>query len=590
MTTLINEANLWTQFRRLFNGSVGEIVGELLQNSQRATAGLDAPRRVVDIAVPTELADGIPAVVTYRDRGCGIDGRDGLRALLTLAESRFADPAVALNQAPMGLGFYSLVANADVTALVVRSGRLLFALDTALWWDDPAYRATWDERVGDLPAAEAVEGLHLAITCAPTFARRVAAALGRHESRCWIPAPSERPALGYAGILDIRLNGAAVDTRTPPVLTLPEAEIVDTYRGCTARIALTGAPQRRNTVAVNWYGQLIEWPTGQGWAAYLEVRAGRPVTPRAPTRQGLIADAALAHFVAWVEDRMFSYVATTPRELLTPARVATLYGCNAGRAMASCPYAVVRRLTTLAACHPDSEETFDTSTEEVVAKAELSRLLLVQDAVMVQLPGDAAAADGAASTADAKEYERGLCMLAGAIDQPVSLPVHGCATDRLLWWAPGATAGEDGGLVHYTTDAGRWGIGGDGEPPVAWRPFDDPDAPVFVFSDTSAWDMDDVDFVVAAPDLVAWAERYACAAWSPSEDEPDLSEREYDASVAAFCRRVMGDAVPTLDLWPYQTHLRPDEGTIVRLDLVSEPAGVTITTDAGVSKRLRFYS
>lgn len=590
MTTLINEANLWTQFRRLFNGGVGEILGELLQNSQRATAGLDTARRVVDITVPTDPADGVLTVVTYRDRGCGLDERDGLRTLLTLAESRFADPAVAINQAPMGLGFYSLVAHADVTALVVRSGRLLFALDTTLWWDAPAYRATWEERVGEVPVAGAVEGFHLAITCTPAFARRVAAALGDDESRGWIPAPSERPALGYAGLLHIQVNGVAVDTRTPPALTLPEAEIVDTYQGCPVRIALTGARQRRNTVVVNWYGQLVEWPTRQGWAAYLEVRAGRPVTPKAPTRQGLIEDEALVRFVAWVEDRMFAYVATAPRERLTPAQVATLYGCNAARAMASCPYAVVRRLTTLAACHPDSEETFDTSTEELVAKAELSALLLVQDAVAVHLSGDADAPDGADGTADAKEYEHGLCTLAGAIGQPVCLPVHGCATDRILWWAPGVAADVDGGLVHYTTVAGRWGIGGDREPPVAWSPFANPDAPVFVFSETSAWDMDDVDFVVAAPDLVAWAEYYARAAWSPSEDEPDLSEREYDASVAAFCRHVMGDAVPTLDLWPYQTHLRPDEGTIVRLDLVREPAGVTITTDAGVSKRLRFYS
>lgn len=583
MATLINETNLWTQFRRLFNGSVGETLGDLLQNSQRATAGLGGARRVVDVIVPADLADGTPAVVTYRDRGCGIPGRGGLRTLLTIADSRFADPAIAVDQAPMGLGFYSLVAHADVTALVVRSGRLLFALDTALWWGDPAYRATWEGRVGEAPEAEEIEGLHLAITCAPAFARRVAAALGRDEPRPYILAPSERPALGYAGILDVRLNGAAVETRTPHALTLPEAEIVDTYRDCPARIALTGTRHRANSVVVNWYGQLVEWPTRRGWAAYLEVRAGRPVTPKTPTRQGLVEDEALARFISWVEDRLFAYVATTPRERLAPAQVATLYTCNAARAATSCPYAVTRRMTTLGERHPSSDESFDTSREEVVAKAHLPGLLLVRETVTVLLP------DVDAGAAHTRKDERGLCTLAGAIGQPVYLPVHGCATDRTLWWAPGAAAREDGPLDHYTVDAGRWGIGGDEEPPATWRPFADLDAPVFVFTETGAWDMEDVDFVVAAPDLVAWAERYARAGWSPSEDEPELSEQEYDASVAAFCRRVMRDAVPTLDLGPYQAHLRPDERTITRLDLVGDPRGVVITTDAGVNKRLRFY-
>src|SRR5687767_12565110 len=108
MTSLINEERLWGSLRRFFDGSVAEVLAELLQNSQRATAGAPPERRVVEIAVPP--AGPGPHAIAYRDHGHGIAGIDGLRALLTVADSAFEDPAVALDQHPLGLGFYSLVA------------------------------------------------------------------------------------------------------------------------------------------------------------------------------------------------------------------------------------------------------------------------------------------------------------------------------------------------------------------------------------------------------------------------------------------------------------------------------------------------
>ena len=64
MTSLINEERLWGSLRRFFDGSVAEVLAELLQNSQRATAGATPARRVVEIFAAQPQAGTI-----------GIDGK-----------------------------------------------------------------------------------------------------------------------------------------------------------------------------------------------------------------------------------------------------------------------------------------------------------------------------------------------------------------------------------------------------------------------------------------------------------------------------------------------------------------------------------
>jgi hypothetical protein len=84
---------------RLFNGTIGDILNELLQNARRAGAsGVD-----VD-AMPVE--NGLR--VTIADDGCGID--DPAR-VLALGASRW-DAAVANGEDPAGMGVFSLAGKA----------------------------------------------------------------------------------------------------------------------------------------------------------------------------------------------------------------------------------------------------------------------------------------------------------------------------------------------------------------------------------------------------------------------------------------------------------------------------------------------
>ncbi len=152
-----------------------------------------------------------------------------------MADSAFEDPAVALDQHPLGLGFYSLVARAGVSGVELRSGALAFALDTARWWDDAAYRADWRERVVTLPDNEATDGFALRIACDEPTRAAFAAALPTRSlpdySPLWQASLRSWPAVGYAGMLDIRVDGAPVVVETPPALALPEAAVVAEYRG-----------------------------------------------------------------------------------------------------------------------------------------------------------------------------------------------------------------------------------------------------------------------------------------------------------------------------------------------------------------------
>ncbi len=101
-TSMVNEQMLFSNIiKRLFTGSVREIVEELLQNAQRAGATR------VDVTFPDEDS------CLMSDNGHGLaNGIEDLRAMLVLAESSYQDRAVFENQSPMGIGLYSLIAHA----------------------------------------------------------------------------------------------------------------------------------------------------------------------------------------------------------------------------------------------------------------------------------------------------------------------------------------------------------------------------------------------------------------------------------------------------------------------------------------------
>src|SRR5215212_7365409 len=159
---LVNPHGIRSAVRRLFTGGLDEILGELFQNSQRAGA------RQVDIS-------HTPTGWTYTDDGHGVAGVAGFHTLLRLADSHFANPLVAADQQPMGLGLHALLAHEGITAVTFRSGGLRLTVDTARWWADPAYYTRWADRLaGDL---EPPHGLHIEVTCTPAVGEALSRAL-----------------------------------------------------------------------------------------------------------------------------------------------------------------------------------------------------------------------------------------------------------------------------------------------------------------------------------------------------------------------------------------------------------------------------
>jgi len=94
---------------RLFNGSLSDILNELLQNARRAGAS------VVNVTT-TPQKNGLR--ITLDDNGCGID--DPVR-VLALGASRW-DAAVANGEDPAGMGVFSLAGKVRWSRLLGQFG------------------------------------------------------------------------------------------------------------------------------------------------------------------------------------------------------------------------------------------------------------------------------------------------------------------------------------------------------------------------------------------------------------------------------------------------------------------------------------
>src|SRR5713226_8603379 len=107
-TSMINEDRFFRSgVKRLFTGKPWEIFNELLQNAQRSMA------TCFEVSFPTTTS------CVVQDNGHGLV--EGLRKLLVFSDSGFADPQVQANQRPLGMGFYSLIANERISHLRIES-------------------------------------------------------------------------------------------------------------------------------------------------------------------------------------------------------------------------------------------------------------------------------------------------------------------------------------------------------------------------------------------------------------------------------------------------------------------------------------
>jgi len=623
---LVNETLLFRkQLRRLYRGTVCEFLRELFQNSDRAGA------RTVTLTVTA------PGRFTYHDDGTGlVNGLRGLFDLLCIANSTWEDESVEPNQLPMGVGFYALIVNPKVRYVRIQSNSVALDIDTARFLDDPAYRNSWVERVEKRPASEN-HGFSLLVEGEEALTEAVRQEL-RGEALTpkdyWVSEKRFGPARGYAGRLEIALDGQPVETDLPDWFTLRRAEIVDTYQGNQIRIRLSESDVRaalppefarnlwssyvssdedRGALRVLWYGQPITDRQGATCLRiFLDVREGAPVNPQAPTRAALLQDKALADLYAWVKDRVFRFVC-----LETPSprveHVDLLYRLDRGRAERECPWALVRPRRGLPP-QPNSSieqaiesyydlEELTVGHDRVVRKADLGRLLVLAEEVVVLLPGTHSAFKDASgelppdATPDPRPFTfaHGLPSFLAALGIEAYMPKLGADASAVLWWRPGQPANE-----WYTTDLGSWGIGTQDEPPDEWKPVP-VGSTLYVHDDIESWSIDYVLFFVgtASQDaFVSWLQHYARVLWYLDEDG-DNSEESFDESVDDLIRSLLGNTVAAHVVRGLVNALTPFFGAgepparISTVELRYEEgkglAGLRVQLESGESRELGLY-
>jgi hypothetical protein len=566
---LVNQALLFREvLPRLYRGTVGEFLRELLLNSVRA----QAPHADFTVLAPGRF--------TYRDDGTGIDGIPGLFNVLCIANSRYEDEAVEPNQRPLGLGFYALIVHPNVRRVRLESNTIAFDIDTRRWLEDGDYQASWLERVEKRPAGEP-PGFFLLVEGEESLTDEVVAQLrlpNPDPHNYWVRDVPFGPARGYTGLLSIRLDGEPVETDLPYWFVLERADIVDVYQGNPIRIALsetdferplppeftlsyfepyTPSDSDRTGLRLLWYGQPISDRGIPHLRVFLDVRNGAPLTAQAPTRAALVQDRKLTDLYAWVIARVFRHVC---HEVTQPpaSQVELLYKLDRGRAERECPWVLLSEWRGLPPQPADTEEqqigsyydleTLTVGHERAVRKQALEGLLVLDEKIVVLLPGThpvfkdprtGKLPEGATADPRPFDFEYGLPSFIAALGLQVYKPGLGARPNGVLWWRPGEPASE-----YYASDLGCWGIGQEDEPPREWRPVP-AGSLLYVHDEIESWSIDDVRFFVGVAtkhDLVAFLQQYARALWYLDE-EGENSDEAFDESVADLIRELLGDTI-----------------------------------------------
>lgn len=555
---LVNPRGIRHTVRRLFTGSIAEILGELLQNSQRAAA----------TSVSIEAGgDGF----AFEDDGHGLAGLGGFYKLLRLAESGYENPSVA-EQDPMGVGINALLASDQVSRVTIASGGIEVDLDTARWWTEPEYYETWADRVSlsDFDA----RGLRIKAISTEGFIKAVVGALTYSNPHSRMSDPP-CPARGYQGILDVKLNGESVDTSLPARFEHGRTDVTAEYEGCPVSICAG-----QTASAINWYGQVIDLRrTGlfAGFSVVMQVRAGRPVNPMSPSRLGIIADERLSTFVAWVRDRIFERLCDpSMRAALTPEFVKACHALDVDRARRVSPVFVAARYLA----SPDRYDSFDdvTMTEkEEVAEYGDSRLMLEPE-IEVRLGPVILEAHGLDSFVD-------------MLDRPASQLVAGCperANVQTLVWKPGAML-ENVAHTEMFHEPGEWAVSGGGEITGDFRPVTA--ACVWAFTEPGSWDVHDSSWTVAASDRVSFYQNISWAAFEPGDDSLNEQTESYGNSIDAAVRRELGRCVPQCFSFSDLAHVVP--GEISTLAFIREPGrnptALAVTMADGTTEIVSIY-
>lgn len=558
LSSLVNAQKIRSSIKRLFQNDAKEFLTELVQNATRANAG--------NVTISTSEKG-----FAFQDDGHGLlDGVTGFHVLLKIAESHF-DNAHIEEMMPMGLGVCALLSHDKVTRVTFESGTLGLAVDTALWWEDSSYAESWHTRLH--PLAEPMSGLRVLVECDEELVKQVRAAF-KPEPTIYSNHLKTTPAQGQS-TLNIALDGQMVDTGLPDWAVVREPMIMTEYQGCALQIGFSGNSSLCSS-SVAWYGQVIpvSFPSFPSFQFHLEVRAGRPVNPRSPTRQGLIEDDSFHALISFVTDQIFSFLCDEKnRSKIRPSHIAALHRLNGERAREECPYVVARPFLPLG--EVSSMGDIDARGKAALFTYAEAPSFLGEHVTVIE-----------GKTVRTADY--GISSFLSMIGPAYNFI---CGDDarveiRHVWWKPHGKAKH-----YFFHKRGKWALASGDSEPVEWMPVTAP--AVFAFSWPDNTDFSSVDWVIGCANVIDFLNAYAWAGFNPDSDERDYDDikYEYDESVTAMVRAVMGKCVRA-HFHPYDLpKFFADQSSPICCIRFHHKSGVakaiTVTNKAGESVRLK---
>ena len=558
MSLIVNEKRLPATVKRLFKNSVAEIVGELLQNAQRAGA------KEIHFTLDRENK-----TIVVRDDGSGVaPDVESWSRILRMADSFYSNEKVEANQKPMGVGLLSLFALDKVKSVAISSRGKCATIETNLLWESEDYWANWTNLIADAP--ENINGFELTVKYdepEETFsynrlAHKFEYALTKHGDNNDFAVPR-----GYKDFLKIFLNGEEVDASVPAECVPAGCDLLyeGFYENNRLRIGQTASSFRHYGYVV-WYGQIIKLDSPVPFL--LEVSSGDPVTPLAPTRTSLIKDRKLEKLLKFVEDRIFAAFADEETvQAAKPAFIKRLYQSYPQRAKNELSVCVVREVLSPPDRIIESADDFYAMGEEKVLsydRIEKQKINVFDSVVFLsmdawqKLPSyfnyrTEQTTDNAVVVSEWTEVSAGAesfaSVLAGGAIHFLVAGNREKLTLKNIYWKPGAM------LKSVFARAGEFAIVPIGKVPVE-SDFHPVETQVFIFEYTGNFDIEEIEgLCVGLPitdesDLLGgamkWLGVYGKACFSPNDDyDYEPQEADFDDSISRLILDLQGDVLST---------------------------------------------
>lgn len=483
MSELCNLTKLRSSIRRIFTGEADEIIAELLANAQRAEA--------TRIDFDTKWVDGT-VIVRVRDNGVGVFPTvEAWRRLLSLGDNGWSEDVI-VNQNPMGLGIYAILAQSHVEKVTMRSRGVTVEIDTKRWWEDERYYEGWRSLLQFSDVAEVFEandkpGFELEyVSSERTLQGAYSSAFcgaGRHGM-----FGGRGVAEGYQNYLQVFHNGDVVTTRVNDSDRITEPLATSKYGDCKLRIG-SGA-----SGMVNWYGQLISVRGLKCFGFYLEVDRGAPVTPMSPSRRGIVKDEKLNQLEKKINDLGFEHLASLPAKDVKPSWLKKAFEISPERAR-SLPYFLAREVNT-------TGEIWDSDDVDHLGELEVFDYEDAPEVVFFGVEVIEPAMEGKAEGEKVRYDEglRGFARMARAEGRKIYVVDHYDEKrfePKTVYWRRGELYENSTALCK----AGEYQIRA-GEPdPNGWRPVT---GDVFAVNDEWSWFDDEMTFVVGTDNPRGW--------------------------------------------------------------------------------------